>query len=795
MRTAAWLAVILALGACYGPSYAPCAVQCADEVCPGAMACGDDGYCHASLDEPRCDAPPDDGGGLDASPDALPPAAAFAVLAAGYDHTCGITAADGRLACWGSNDVAQLARARAGLRRSAVPLEVDDTAVGWDAVAAGDNHTCAIRDGALWCWGDNGVRQVGVGTGEVHETPQPLAGDDWVAVAAGAAHTCALRGAAGARSIECWGLDAEGELGDGTAGSSRATPNPIAAPEDGPVSDWATIAANATQTCATTASGRLYCWGYSSGGLGAGGTAVEATPVRVTHADVDAWTAVSTGRRAVCAVGDGALYCWGDNANGELGVAGPATSDVPVLTDDGGTWTAVAAGGLGACGVRDAVAWCWGIGASGQLGDGAYGFAATPRALDGLTGVTAIVAGGEHRCAIGTATTTGAHCWGRNHHGQLGDGTVSTAWSPVQIGDAGGWTDVSAGYYHTCGIRSGALACWGRNANLELGVAGPDRAVPTAVGDATDWTRVEAGYRHACGIRDDDATGGGDVRCWGNNDAGQLGSGGGTGDHLPGLLQGGGAMTEISAAHTGSCAIAAADGARWCWGYNEAGHPLVLDDQVDHPTPATIATTPAAWSAVSAGLGFGCGLGAGGTALACWGGDDDGEQGDGDDDGSPDPRPHVVDAGAWLDVSAARHGHHACAVRADGTLWCWGSNDSNQLARVGTDSLAPAEVARPATAAWQRVAAGTSQTCGIAGDKLYCWGSNEEGQLGIDGITFAVTPREVGEGQAWQDLTVGNAHACAITTGGDLWCWGISTRGQVGAGGAGRAAPTPVVMP
>jgi len=350
-------------------------------------------------------------------------------LSSGGNHTCGIRG--GRIYCWGDDQHGQLGDGAAGGTR-AVPAPIASGATDWTSVSAAGRHTCAIRGGRIACWGYDSYGQLGDGsvTDAADATPGLIASGatNWTSVSAGGNHTCAIR----AGRVACWGLDSSGQLGDGSAGIiADATPNLIASG----ATDWTSVSAGGSHTCATRA-GRIACWGYDGAGqLGDGSptAAADAAPGPIASAATN-WTSVSTGDQHTCAIRAGRVACWGNDLSGELGdgSAGPGPDATPSLIASGATdWTSVSAGGSHTCATRAGRVACWGYDGDGELGDGSAGSGpdATPSLIaSGATDWKKVSAGYTHTCAI---RSTVLSCWGDDDAGQLGDGTAGASPDPT----------------------------------------------------------------------------------------------------------------------------------------------------------------------------------------------------------------------------------------------------------------------------------------------------------------------------------------------------------------------------
>ena len=301
-----------------------------------------------------------------------------------------------------------------------------------EGVTASTSHACATTNTAIQCWGENANGALGIGTTVPPVSPVPVrvvTPFPITDLTSGYAHTCGLSGG----TAFCWGLNAFAALGNGAIGGVQATPLP---PQTGGVS-FSKIAAGGYHTCGLTAQGEAWCWGWNAEGqtgIGSAGSPVI-LPQRVQDGGLR-FTDIAAGESHTCALTTaGAAYCWGGNARGELG-SDPAIVGAMVPTPiavPGGTAFARIDGGLvHTCALDQTLrAWCWGDRTRGQVGDGlADATIAPPTMVAPGVQFLRLSVGGETTCGIAVSANHTVYCWGRGDLGSLGNGTT-TASQPV----------------------------------------------------------------------------------------------------------------------------------------------------------------------------------------------------------------------------------------------------------------------------------------------------------------------------------------------------------------------------
>lgn len=349
----------------------------------------------------------------------------------------------------------------------------------------------------------------------------------WASVSAGAHHSCGLTSSGAAY---CWGANAFGQLGDGSAGADEDADVPVAVATD---LRFAQIDAGGRSTCGLALDGSVYCWGANEQGqLGDGNAGTNSNTPRPVGLDIT-FVRVSTGHSHVCgltSIAGGDVFCWGRNVEGQLGDGTGMDSDLPVKVDAGVLFTSVLASGVYACAGELPNIYCWGENEHGQLGDGTSNDSDTPVLVSGGLDFQAhangaLTLGNAHACGLTVQLET--WCWGRNNRGQLGTGDGTSSLIPVLTEAVPGapFQALTASDDHTCGVTSSSdgrqVYCWGWNGSGQLGDGTTtDRAVPTATEGASGFRSIDAGSFHTCGVTD-----AGEAFCWGFNGSGQLGNG------------------------------------------------------------------------------------------------------------------------------------------------------------------------------------------------------------------------------------------------------------------------------
>ncbi|MFO0713046.1 MAG: hypothetical protein U0353_24540 [Sandaracinus sp.] len=433
----------------------------------------------------------------------------------------------------------------------------------------------------------------------------------------------------------------------------------------------------------------------------------------------------------------------------------------------------VAPGEAHACALRDdGTAYCWGTNDAGQLGDGTSDDRGLPRVVVGSARFSQITTGVAFSCAI-ERSAGAVYCWGRNQEGELGDGTRAGRATPAPIQPRTDFAAAFAGrrFLEVRAMQSsacarddaGAVWCWGRNDRGQVGdgtTAEADAAVRLGL---TDVRQISAGYDFGCARLMT-----GEVRCWGGNAAGQLGDGTTSPRTAPVTVMGLVGAQTLSSGTGHTCAIASSQ--VYCWGQNTYGALGLAGGNRTSAVPNTVTASE-----------LHCGQHvcfARQTALAwlAWGYDDDGQLGNGTT-GPPRTSPAATALPPSMTPSPGLNAMTVCGIDG-GRLSCWGGDYNATLGAAETAVIAPSPVSDasgPLTGI-DRMGLGQAQSCVLRSGELSCAGSYYAyaAFLPIASDRPRVVPTLP---TSVIDVGAGSHYTCAavadtVAHTGTVYCWG-----------------------
>ena len=318
--------------------------------------------------------------------------------------------------------------------------------------------------------------------------------------------------------------------------------------------------------------------------------------------------AVSAGEAHACAIDHSTLFCMGSSANGALGIADGMDHAMLTAVDNASRWAEVSAAYESTCArTHLGEVFCVGSNARGQLGVGDFNTRSVLTRVNLPNAAAHISHRFAHSCVI--LRDASLYCWGSNDEGELGlgDGASRTQPNPVEVASGVAFNDVSCGQGHTCAVAlDGALYCWGRNSNSELGLGSgvaEQLRSPSRVGTSL-YRSVVAGQSHTCAITRE-----GQIACWGDDpdadgDAGPCGLPGSMRIDVPTVIDARTDWLELATDTFHSCAIRS-DNTLHCWGRNIEGQFGLGDRSTQHQTPTQVGTD-SDWIHVGVGRFYTC---------------------------------------------------------------------------------------------------------------------------------------------------------------------------------------------
>lgn len=684
-------------------------------------------------------------------------------VAAGGSHSLAAKS-DGTVWSWGDNLHGQLGNGENGFYNEGdiitaqqnLPIQVSSLS-NVIAVSANSNLSLALkRDGTVWSWGGNWNGELGNGTTTDSNVPVQVNGlSNVIKISAGGGYVTALKRDG---TVWVWGSNSVGQLGIGSTAANVLSP--VVVPG---LDSIRQISSGGGQTLAVRGDLQLYAWGANSyGQLGDGTTTNRISPVLVNLANYNSY--------------------YGSNAPAILEVAAGGSHSL-FLNASGDTYA-------------------WGSNASGQLGKNRFDRDSSNVVANripeyvllwGAGRVNAIAAGWEASLVVADFGTV--HTWGKNRAGQLGHPLPAERTRPVQLTNRY-FAQISASSGHALGIDEyeGRLYIWGNNNYYNtLGIDGlpdvttyqqPSTSQPVDLG-LTGFSAVAAGYNHSLALHSD-----GTIWEWGSV----------TGNYnsvaAPTQLTGISGAVAIGAGFSHSV-VAKADGTVWSWGENrvgELGNGTFTGTLT--PVQATI-TSGAALTGITSVKGgnmYSIALKNDGTVWT-WGSGSYGKHGN----GQYSNRDRAAQVSSLTNIVAIESGpqtQHVLALDGTGRVWAWGLNTEKQVGHATASSrtspyLIPAfATGTPVTA----IAAGSSHSLALKADgTVWAWGT----LLANGAQVTTATPVQITRLGSVTAIAAGYESSFAIVSGEtpQTYAWGKNWGGTLGVSGGLLGTATPTLVP
>lgn len=611
----------------------------------------------------------------------------------------------GKIFCRGANDVGSVGDGTSLPRAEWTEILAPDQV--FQALDGAGTYLCGLNsEGDAFCWGDP------FGGGQL--TPTRVGGP-YLKLSVDIHHGCGLRED---RSVECWGWNYAGQLGNGTLQSSTVPVRVVGS--DGSVLEFDDIEVGYAKSCGLS-DGSLHCWGW-----------IKDRNYWEREAPVQSTTAFALEKEGVAQLHVGSYNtcaldrwrrreCWGENQDGRIGNGVRGTSSE---IQEEHLWHELDFDYAHGCGLTIAGKMhCWGADIFGQTASGRQMTFAQPQKVG--DGFFSVFAGQSHTCA--TKTDMSVWCWGLNAVRQLGH--EDSLWSPLpqkydltgmiqpiaEAGEASPIVRVTGADQSSCVTASSELWCWGNNYNATLGILEGESSYvePQFVTDSV--TEVSGGSFHMFGLRGTTWYG------WGYALYFTLQN------YLRSIIplptvsfpDGSQPFVQISAGRRHSCGVVENLRSGACMG---EGRSFGSDGNFRHLSGR--------WQRLESGYAHVCGiLEEGGTQ--CYGGFFDGR--------SETSEPVTI-AGSYRSIST--RGPFACGVDENRRAFCWGQNQWGNLGTEGEVSFdEPNEVDLPGPI--YQLSVGGMHACAIVDDSLYCWGDNSNGQLGIEDVPWTLEPKYI----------------------------------------------------
>ena len=714
----------------------------------------------------------------------------LAVISAGENYNCAIKY-DSTIWCWGQNNYGQIGHGSSS--SYSYPTMVDlPPGISAKSISAGGYHACIIsQNGDLYCWGWNSNGQLGLGNTTDSYTPtkvQITGGRSVLAVSAGYAHTCVILDDS---SIQCWGDNDYGQIGDGTNDDRNQPTTVILSGQNGPMQ----ISAGHRSTCALFDDGKLQCWGSNQyGQLGIGSTVDSASPQALTSINHLQAYDITVGETNACALfHDGAPRCWGENNYGQLGIGSTSTQYQPEIVSGYST-------------SNNSHSFFAGFNYSIPISVAGWNYNSS---MIGNSNQNLNWNEDNHILEINEGLQVGnytVHLSFTNQNNiihqnvtfeiiytvDIFNDRISSHSSGMSVIDRPSYNipiEIETGNDATCFITLNDVNyCQGTGSNGQLGYGSTGSpTTPTKINHFEQPLKsLSMKNRHSCGIDYENS-----LWCWGYNNYGQLGIGNTnqyaerqevtqdlTGKEL-GIVQ----QVDVGI-NEHSCAII--DFSAYCWGYNNNGQ-LGDSSYTNRNRPTKVkAPDNARFTDLSLGAYHTCGIIENGSVY-CWGYNNRGQLGDNSIDNANIPNYTRIPGNKEKAIAITSGEHHTCALMDNNSIYCWGWNNYGQLGDgTYTNRNIPIISQINPTNDIVQISAGLRFTCAlIENGSIYCWGYNDYNQIEGDESnelgSYIPNPYYVNitDNGNFASFDAGYTNVCAISKSSDIRCWGEDT-GNIG---------------
>lgn len=339
-------------------------------------------------------------------------------------------------------------------------------------ISSGKRHTCSLKMGEVFCWGDNINHQLG-SLGNDSNIPKKVPNIiDAIYLSSGGQHSCVVKKNG---NVQCWGLNSLGQTGEATAQVKNVKTSSLK--EMVKFNNIKTVSLGENHSCALNTNGEVFCWGDNSEGQLASTILPESNiPLQIPH--LSKITMIASGNNHTCALHTkGEVFCWGDNRSGQIGNKKIQDKVTVSLVQGLKNVKQISAGGSTTCALtNEGSVYCWGDNTFSQSGvenslENKNAKVISPNKIDTLQDISMISVGENHSCAL--TSNSLVDCWGSNSNNnfQLGKITKNSIYpTPIEVPNVFDMKSISAGGLHTCGLKeNGSIYCWGNNYQGQLG--------------------------------------------------------------------------------------------------------------------------------------------------------------------------------------------------------------------------------------------------------------------------------------------------------------------------------------